>query len=189
MSLVVYSARTGRIRRVITDAVKSDFNLLAQMPVAPGEAAELNMPDTFDSLADLQRLLNQRTGLVPSDDRYVCYDPDGVVIQEFIGDPDAGDVAPRRHVIRQDNDARIEWRRNQADTTWERDLKTIEAEIDHQNDIIAEVNTREWNDRQLARGLTQRQVTDLKNSIIAAAEAEISTLNLERRARVGSRPT
>ena len=61
-TLVVYSERTGQVRRIISDDV-TDENLLGRFPPNQGEAA-LPAPDSL-SVEDYQRWVTEQTGLVP----------------------------------------------------------------------------------------------------------------------------
>ena len=185
MALIIYSSRTGRIRRIVTDRNRDDRALDFYMPKSAGESSR-GMA-LFGSLLDQQIALNVLTGLRPANDRYVAYDSVGVVDRCFIGDPDAGDLLRNRTIIA-DANAQIGWRRNTAGTAWERSTREIDADIQFENDTKTRVNSQEWQDQQAAREQTQAQIDAKRTVIIVDAANRIAVLNTENTDRTGTRP-
>lgn len=188
MALVIYSSRTGRIRRILTDEnpARPDRILRHKYPPATGESAEI-IPGPITTLRRLQRKLNKLTGKTPANDRFVVYGTSGVVGRIFIGDPDAGDVIANR-TVKQDNNARPRWRRNIADTSWERSVREINHDLDRRTRRKTFVNSQSWLDRQLLQEQTQAQIDAKRTARLAQLDAQIATLNAEKTARQGARP-
>lgn len=85
---VVYSAATGRIRRIVIPsggAVHAGETVLAVSDAQYNAIADLNT---------LQTLVNTTTSKTPSGDRYVSVDESKNVLGVYIADPACGDVAP-----------------------------------------------------------------------------------------------
>ena len=188
MALVIYSTRTGRIRRIITDPnpARTDKILRHKHPPATGESAFI-MKNPPAELRRIQRRLNDITGKTPRNDRFVVYGTSGVVNRVFIGDPDAGDVIPARTVV-QDNDARLRWRRNIAETSWERSVREINRALDRNARRTTLINSQAWLDRERAKEQTEAQVQAKKTARLAQLAAQLATLNAEKTARQGARP-
>lgn len=189
MALVIYSLRTGRVRRIITDPnpARPDLILAHKYPPLTGEAAEI-IDGPFANLRQLQRKLNQLTGKTPANDRYVVFGTSGVVNRIFIGDPDAGDVIPARTVL-QDRDARRGWRRNIANTSWERSVREIDDDIIRRTRRRTFVNSQTWTDREiLLGGQTTAEIDAKRTALLAQLDAQLATLNAEKTARQGARP-
>ena len=189
MALVIYSSRTGRIRRVITDEnpARTDRFLLEKMPPATGEAAAI-LPDTFTSVLEIQREITRRTGLRPTNDRLVAFDSAGVVDRVFIGDT-AIDTVRSRTVVA-DGDARHGWRRYRGDTVWERSVPEIDNDIGVQDDRKTFINSQRWLDQEIATGgeQTDAEIAAKRAAEIAVVDAEIVTLDAEKTTRTGTRP-
>lgn len=186
MALVIYSSRTGRIRRIVTDPVRNDRELDAYMPKSGGESSVSMRLES--SLTAQQTALTARTGLRPTNDRYAAYDANGVVDRIFIGDPDAGDAVRNRTLIA-DADAKDGWRRDQADIAWERSVREIDVDITHYEDEKTTVNSQAWFDRQKAAfDLTDAEITAKRVARVADIDATIATLTTEKTTRNGTRP-
>ena len=157
------------------------------MPPATGEAAAI-LDDTFTSVVELQREITRRTGLRPSNDRLVAYDSAGVVDRVFIGDT-AIDTVRSRTVVA-DADARIAWRRDRADTVWERSVPEIDNDITRENDRLTFINSQRWLDQEIATGgeQTDAEIAAKRAAEIAVVDAEIVTLDTEKATRTGTRP-
>lgn len=83
--VAVYSAATGRLRRIVRDT-QIDAGRLAAIHVAAGEAA-IEVPARTPPLASIvQPLVDQATGKTPSHDRYALV-RDGIVAGAIYADP------------------------------------------------------------------------------------------------------
>ena len=188
MALVIYSTRTGRIRRIITDdnPARPDKILRHKHPPGTGETAAIirNPPP---SLRRLQRRLNDITGKTPRNDRFVVYGTSGVVGRIFIGDPDAGDVIAGR-TVKQDNRAGRRWRRNIADTSWERSLREINGDITRKTDRKTFVESQAWLDRERRHEQTEAQIQAKRAALVAQLTADIAAFEAEKTTREGPRP-
>ena len=94
----------------------------------------------------------------------------------------------RNRTIIADANAQIGWRRNSADTAWQRSTREIDADILHENDTKTLVNSQEWQDQQAGREQTQEQIDTRRTVIITAADNRIVVLDAERVDRTGARP-
>lgn len=184
--VVIYSVRTGRIRRFITDGVQDDASLLVNHAPGDGEAAKLGMAiETYASLEALQADLNKLTGLTPVNDRYVAVNADGEIDQIIIADPACGDAISGYVLIAHDS-ARIGWRLA-MDNTWQRSVSEIDDDKLRQQGTIDMASSARWAERQTASGLTTRRIDMLRTDTIATAEASLISLEVERVARLGPR--
>lgn len=182
MALHIYSARTGRLRSIITDDTATDAQLLAIHAPGVGEASHLGA-----LVSQLE--LNVITGLVPANDRYVFLTPGQFIVTGvFIGDPDAGDVAPPGLNQAQHNTAQVGWRqssdgsfqRSQAEITGDlAGLQGRRAHVDSPGFRTAEANAPGGDDP-----LTDAQI-DL---LVAEYDAAIAVFQAELDARNGPRP-
>lgn len=89
---IVYSTTTGRIRSIIPPAPTQDLD---NIKVGEGEEM-LRLDDTsyVEDLDQLQDIVSQQIGLVPTNDRYAVVDDTGQVVGIIIADPSAGDYLP-----------------------------------------------------------------------------------------------
>lgn len=181
MAVVIYST-VGRIRRIITDGVLTDEQLLANHSTGLGEAAIKIDVSGFTSLGELQLEVSIQTGLVPVDDRYVALDADGVVTNVFIGDVACGDGIEGRRVTTHAT-AENGWRQNNAETSFERSLSAI----DH--DIAVWTAKR---DRTYGPGFFVDKTVGEANAEIAQNTSEatqkLTEFNSEKSEREGPRP-
>ncbi len=120
MPVTIYSVNTGRMRRVVSDDIQTDAQLITNNP--PGLAEGVHTGPFVN-----QEELNQITGLVPANDRFVCLDTDFVVAGVFIGDLAAGDGMPGLTEV-QHNTAKFGWRQL-TDGTFQRSEADIEGDI------------------------------------------------------------
>ena len=184
MALVIYSARTGRIRRYIFDEVLGDSTLLSKFPPLVGEAHAMfaTIPGT---LGELQSQLTARTGLTPTNDRYVLVRANGEITGAILADPATGDSIPGRTLVAHP-DAEIGWRQ-MRDGSFQRAIADINREIANKNREIAMVNGATWSARMARNGQTPAQITAERARIIADANAAITVLETERTARQAPR--
>lgn len=87
---IVYSAASGRVRRIIVPS--------GGPALAGGEALLTVSQATYLGFADLnavQAFVTSSTGKTPANDRYVAVDASNNVLSVHIADPACGDVAPR----------------------------------------------------------------------------------------------
>lgn len=182
---VVYSARTGRIRRIIFDDKLTNTEMLVNFPIANGEAVAQNIVDPNVSLEELQTILSDLTGIVPSDDRYVLVTQAGNITGAIIADPDAGDSVSR-HTLVAHATADIGWRQ-MRDGSFQRPLLIIANEITVKNHKIAMYGGNTWTERMLRNGMPRSQINTERRRLIAIANAAITTLETERTARIAAR--
>ena len=175
--LTIFSARTGRIRRVVADDTKNDAQLLVLHAPRLGEAVQQGRAVSQEELSEL-------TGLVPVDDRYTVLDVDFVVVHAFTGDPDCGDVAPPGHSLEAHPHARGGWR-HARDLTWQRSLADIDNELELVESQRTHLQSPEWQAFALAppEPYTQGEI----NQRIAALTRRLAELNTERVRRAGPR--
>ena len=183
MALVIYSARTGRIRRIITDEVLSDVALRDKFPTGTGEGEEINV--TNEGIAAIQAEITLRTGLTPQDDRYVLVTPSGDITGAIIADLDTGDSLPGVTLVEHPT-ATVGWRQMQ-DSTFQRSESLIQDAIDRANAEIAILNGAAWLADQQALGLNPGQINQLRQDLIDVIEAELATLLLELTDRQAAR--
>ncbi len=188
MALVIYSTRTGRIRRILTDdnPARSDQILEHKHPPRTGESAAI-IPNPPPRIRQLQRRLNKITGKVPENDRFVVYGTSGVVGRVFIGDPDAGDVIANR-TVRQDNRAGRRWRRNTANTSWERSLREINGDITRKTDRLNFVESPAWLAKMRRHEETEAEIQARRAALVTQLNADITAFEAEKTIRQGPRP-
>jgi len=184
MAVVIYSARTGRLRRYITDAVLTDAQIVRKFPAAAGEAHVMfdTLPDSPDKL---QELLSQHTGLIPRGDRYVLVTSAGNITGSILADPDAGDSVSRRTLVAH-NEADIGWRQ-MRDSTFQRSLQNIDHDIAVANGNIEKYNNPKWSISMAELGLSSGQIKQEQRRLIAEAEAALIILRIERADREAPR--
>src|SRR5437660_1321971 len=85
---IIYSKNTGRIRWWI---VPDNDNELNALNLKPGELLLKVDNSLYGDLFHLQDLVSQKTGLIPSNDRYAVIDSLGNVVSAIIADPLCGD--------------------------------------------------------------------------------------------------
>jgi hypothetical protein len=106
LQIVIYSAATGRVRRVIRpNPLPQDLaNYMAKSIVA-GEAAYIDnqadspAPPVLDPLQDRT---NAITGKVPAGDRYVLVNAGNQIVGVRTLDPACGDIVPGARLIAHD---------------------------------------------------------------------------------------
>jgi len=95
---IVYSAATGRVRRVIDPnaAVPNVITFLAQAKARPGEAvmAYTKQGGGADTLAAWQAAVTTLTGKTPTNDRYCVIDANNNIVGVVNADPLCGDAVP-----------------------------------------------------------------------------------------------
>lgn len=93
---IVYSAATGRVRRVIDPnaAVPNALAFIAQAKAGAGEAVLVytKQGNGLDTLIAWQTAVTAHTGLTPSTDWYCAVDAQNVIVQALVGDPLCGDA-------------------------------------------------------------------------------------------------
>jgi hypothetical protein len=107
IQIIVYSERTGRVRRVIDPQgeVADAEAYRAAISLTPGEASIVRVkrgvyrlnrgePVSLDTLPYWQAHISAHTGITPADDRYCSVDSSGVVVAVHIADPACGDTSP-----------------------------------------------------------------------------------------------
>lgn len=188
MALVIYSTRTGRIRRIITDDNPARPDPILQHKFRPRTGESVVIIDNPPAeLRRLQRRLNDITGKTPRNDRFVVYGTSGVVGRIFIGDPDAGDVIAGR-TVKQDNRAGRRWRRNIADTSWERSLREINGDLNRVTDRKTFVESPAWLTRERRHEQTAAQIQAKRVALVAQLDTAIATFQAEKTTREGARP-
>lgn len=187
MSLVIYSARTGRIRRIILDENLTDAQLEIKFPAETGEAAELGMPDILENLEAWQAEITSRTGLIPINDRYVVVDPnnDYQVESYYILDPDCGDSIENRLLVANAN-AEIGYR-YMLDNSFQRSVKHINFDISAFNSLITMYVGVGWRNRMLATGMTNSEVNVERTRLTTEAQDFIIQFESELNIREGVR--
>jgi hypothetical protein len=86
---VIYSATTGRVRRIVlSDPSTSAQDLPPNLSRAGEAVLETDQPGDLNAM---QALVTAETGLTPIDDRYALFDKDGNVIGAVIACPGCGD--------------------------------------------------------------------------------------------------
>ena len=178
---VVYSARTGRIRRIIFDDKLTNTEMLVNFPITNGEAVAQNIADPNVSLEELQTILSDLTGIVPSDDRYVLVTQAGDITGAIIADPDTGDSVSR-HTLVAHATADIGWRQ-MRDRSFQRSLAIIVQEIATENQKIAMYGGNMWTQRMLRNGMPRSEIKSERRRLIDEANAAIVVLEVEHTAR------
>lgn len=186
MAIVIYSARTGRIRRIIFDEVLTDAQLLVNLPAEVGESAELNVP-IFNTLGEWQAEITIRTGITPVNDRYVVVDPsnDHQVEAVYLLDPDCGDSIENRVLVV--SDVADVGSRQMPDGSFQRAVPRIDHDITSVTSALAMYNSNNWRQRMVAKGMTQPEINQEKARLIAEADAELALLATELTNRKGLR--
>lgn len=93
---VIYSQTTGRVRSWHNFNGKDETDdMLSSVCAAQGEAIALFPMEEYGDVFAIQALVNQITGLIPSNDRYAIIDPNQldetgnpIVIGSVFADPD-----------------------------------------------------------------------------------------------------
>jgi len=94
---VIYSKKTGRIRRV--SGLSNDIPIIS--PVKNGEEMVIFEEDKYADIHTLQDVISSITGLIPQDDRYAVVDDKGYVQGAIIADPDGcADMIPNMRLIK-----------------------------------------------------------------------------------------
>lgn len=105
---VIYSTDTGRVRSIVVfNGVKETNANLATIKKGTGETLVLFNMVQFGPLEVIQNLVNQVTGKVPVDDRYV-YMKNGKVTDVVIADSKI-DIFPKDVVVIKHIEATIGW--------------------------------------------------------------------------------
>lgn len=96
VQLIVYSAATGRVRRVLDPqkVVANVIQFLAQANLGVGEAAMVYTKTGADNVTAWQAAANAHTGLTPTADRYCVIDAGNNIVGTVIADPACGDGYP-----------------------------------------------------------------------------------------------
>lgn len=102
IQIIVYSAATGRVRRVIDPQVEVDVEAFQRsVNLSPGEVSVAYTKrgrdaqgNSLDTLPHWQALISAHTGLTPDKDRYCSVDPTVAVVAVHIADPLCGDTSP-----------------------------------------------------------------------------------------------
>lgn len=184
MSLVIFSLANGRLRRVIKDAVLSDADLLLIHPPGPGEGSAINV--TQEGLEDIQEEITLRTGLVPSDDRYVMVNPAGGVTGAIVADPAAGDSVDGL-TLHAHPEAGPGWRLMLDLVTFQRSINLINADIQRVEAEIFHLNSDVWTANRQEEGLNPGQINSLRISLLNDANGRLSDFEDERTVRQGPR--
>ena len=177
MAVVIYSSRTGRIRRIIADPDRTDLELAARFLPGGGESIQLDM--ALGPLDVMQDALNKLTAKTPADDRYVNVAANGDVGSiAILADPDAGDSIPGFTLVAHAQ-AREGWRQ-MRDGTFQRALSDIEQEkafwVEQKADL-------EQPDAGTRYEKTQAEL----DVLIADAESRIQALTVEETNRKATR--
>lgn len=108
--VLVYSKRTGRIRRIIRDSTKilSEIKILHSMHA--GEAATTYVNERLPNADEAQHAVNLVTEKEPMNDRYAVVDDRGIVVNVILADPDSGDFFELPMTMTLSNEAKIGWR-------------------------------------------------------------------------------
>jgi len=185
---VVYSLRTGRIRRIVSDDERDDAYLIRTHKIVEGEARDITFPRGLDDIEEYQRELNRRTGIVPSNDRYASIDPlnDFQVVGAFILDPACGDSIRGRLLVA-DANADLEYR-YLSDGSFQRCLPHIDHDIKIEQSKIARYSGDGWMDVEVnEKGTPSGQARQQRDALIAEGNAVIVVLEAERADRTAPR--
>lgn len=111
LQLIVYSLRTGRVRRVIDDDRYPIEKVMEIYPLHAGEASVI-YPKVGKHDADLdawQAFVTDQTGLAPAHDRYIVVDPTRAIVGVLeSADPDCGDSIEGCDLVQHDH-ADLSW--------------------------------------------------------------------------------
>lgn len=112
IQLIVYSAATGRVRRVIDPQVNvpNVIAFLAQAKAMTGEAVLVytKQGNGQDTLPAWQAAVTAHTNLTPANDQYCIVDSTNKVIGVVLADPACADAVPNCSLI-QNNTAGPGW--------------------------------------------------------------------------------
>ena len=185
---VLYSLRTGRIRRVIDDDEHDDAYLIRAHPTGQGEGREIDFP-LLNGQDAYQDELNTRTGISPVNDRYACIDPlnDFQVECGFLLDVEGCGDSIRGRLLIVDKVADFEYR-FLSDGTFQRCLPHIDHDIANEESRIVYYNGDGWMDVQVnENGVPPGQARRERDALIAECERLIAGYELERTDRTGTR--
>lgn len=189
MALIIYSANTGRLRRLTRDEIQDDAALLFNNPVGQGEGVLMYPADDpiFDTLVGVQAEITAQTGLTPTNDRYVVVDPanDHQVEGVYILDPACGDSIQDRTLVADAN--ALPGSRLLSDGSFQRPLEHINHDIDGLNTLIIMYAGNNWRQRMLAKGMTNPEINVLRSSLTDEATALLTVVLAEQTAREGVR--
>jgi hypothetical protein len=108
---VVYSKNTGRIRSIVVPENKNEQQILDLVKLNIGEALiRFDMKD-FAEQPILQDKLNEITGLIPKDDRFIVVNPNTNKIESVIIADEKIDTILERKMIRH-SEADKNWKYN-----------------------------------------------------------------------------
>lgn len=177
--VVIYSTRTGRVRRIISDEVRSEAKLEALFPPGVGEAS---IRAGGATLEEIQEAVSDLTGLVPTNDRVAVVDSNGIVVAAIMAD----------HVIDSSSagvlvahaEAQIGWRR-MLDGSWQRSLAEIDSELTSAQDQRDVLDSAAFRDDSAAspNGLTKGEI----DTAITSLDVKITSLSNERVDRLAVR--
>jgi hypothetical protein len=94
--VVVFSKETGRIRSIF---VPDNDEQIKDLLYLDGEDSIIFDDKEVPPLEDLQKLVSDKTGLIPKDDRYAVVDDKGEVKAIIIADPKCGDSIKDHELI------------------------------------------------------------------------------------------
>ena len=174
--VIIYSARTGRIRRRIFegDQVQSDAQLLAIHGPEVGEESRVGANVT-------QAQLSAITGLVPINDRYAIVDPVGDVVNFEVLDQTIDSREGLTLVAHAT--AGVGWRQ-MLDGTFQRPLSMINHELTNVTNALARFQARQ---AALPPGDARKLNASQLAAEIARRNQQIGVLQAERAARQAPR--
>ncbi len=183
--VVIYSTRTGRIRRIITDPDRDLVTMQTDFPAVAGEDfADVTQDIPAEqSLDELQAEVSALTGLVPRDDRYAIVTSRGQVVGAIMADA-AIDFPRSSQTLVAHPLAAPDWRQ-MRDGSWQRPLAEIDAEIatlTRQRDLLDSVAFRDQEALD-PEGFTETEI----DTRVAALDDKVVALAPERTARLAVR--
>jgi hypothetical protein len=99
MFAIIYSKNTGRIRWILKPENDSENYLLDNINLNTGEVSLILEDSEYKILPELQELLNKKTGLIQTNDRFVIVDKKGDVKGSIIADLSCGDSIDDHELI------------------------------------------------------------------------------------------
>lgn len=181
MAIIIYSATTGRIRRVIKNSNnenQSNSELLLVHPALTGEL-HINAADEL-SIEDYQNEVIVISGITPANDRHAVINSNGDVTGIILACLACNDSI-ENHTLVAHQKAQINWRQL-VNGSFQRSLIEINTDIQTQEEILTRISNR-----TIFEGLTDAEIIAYVLDITTKANDELTILELEKTARIAPR--
>ncbi len=185
MALIIYSLNTGRVRTVLIDELKADSLLLEEylprLDVQEGSEFIDVLDEAFSDLDLVQAEVTLRTGLTPSDDRYLVFDSENGEVDSAIMADHLIDSVPGKSMVAHERGG-LGWRVSVSHSSFERPIEDIDDEITTKESYRDYILSGRYEDDNPE--LTPEELAADR----AAANQAVSVLIAEQSSRNGSRP-